>query len=241
VRLNTAQTAPFIQSLILVFARLCLAAAGEVVQFLSHIDVPGPNGPENGLHVVLGKWLENSINFAGYDEIRQNVIALSKLYDLNDARIAQTQVKGDLVVPASDRIMTRSRARQNPDQYTVIPAPLKMLKVLIEELLSAQGKLGSAAASAAAAVAADFDAEGDDGDEGWEDDPDTVDLSLGATKSELMQYMDGSGNRQRDDETQAYLTEFFLRAARENIAGFQGWYDQLTEDEKAKLNELAAQ
>ena len=70
-RLSTAQTAPFIQSLILVFARLCLNAAGEVVQFLSQIDVETHEGQENGLKVVLGKWLENSINFAGYDEIRQ--------------------------------------------------------------------------------------------------------------------------------------------------------------------------
>jgi importin-9 len=70
-RLSTAQAAPFIQSLVLVFARLCLNAAGEVVQFLSQITVPTPEGQENGLKVVLGKWLENSINFAGYDEIRQ--------------------------------------------------------------------------------------------------------------------------------------------------------------------------
>ncbi len=71
MRLGTAQAAHFIQSLILVFARLCLNAASEVVTFLSQINVPGPEGPENGLKVVLSKWLENSINFAGYDEIRQ--------------------------------------------------------------------------------------------------------------------------------------------------------------------------
>ncbi|OAA57071.1 importin beta-5 [Niveomyces insectorum RCEF 264] len=315
-RLSSAQTAPFIQSLILVFARLCLTAAGEVVGFLSQITV----GQENGLVVVLSKWLENSMNFAGYDEIRQNVIALSKLYDLNDARIAQTLVKGDLIVPTSDRIMTRSRAKQStpslahdwspenershhlvynplqtpaitdfftvpfkdPDQYTVIPAPLKILKLLIEELISAQGKLvgnaatleaGGASAAAAAAAAAlspkgnatpgenqagdastakeataghdDGDEDGGDAsDDGWEDETDDLlDLSLGATKNDLFAYLDGNGSgggsRMRDDETQAYLTEFFLRAAREDTAGFKGWYDQLTPQEQAKLNELA--
>jgi hypothetical protein len=40
-----------------------------------------------------------------------SVIALSKLYSLNDSRVAQTNVKGDLIVPTSDRIMTRSRAK----------------------------------------------------------------------------------------------------------------------------------
>jgi hypothetical protein len=41
-----------------------------------------------------------------------SVIALSKLYSLDDARLAQIQVKGDLMVPSDDgRIMTRSRAK----------------------------------------------------------------------------------------------------------------------------------
>jgi hypothetical protein len=50
-----------------------------------------------------------------------SVIALSKLYSLNDARVAQTMVKGDLIVPTSDRIMTRSRAKQS----MLIHAPLR--------------------------------------------------------------------------------------------------------------------
>lgn len=40
-----------------------------------------------------------------------SVIALSKLYSLNDPRVAQTNVKGDLIVSNSNRIMTRSRAK----------------------------------------------------------------------------------------------------------------------------------
>jgi hypothetical protein len=69
-RLATAEAAPFIQSLILVFARLSLVGAQDVVEFLAQIDING----QNGLQVVLGKWLENSINFAGYDEIRQKYV-----------------------------------------------------------------------------------------------------------------------------------------------------------------------
>lgn len=66
-RLATAQAAAFIQSLIIVFARLSLAGAQDVVEFLSQIQING----ESGLQVVMAKWLENSVNFAGYDEIRQ--------------------------------------------------------------------------------------------------------------------------------------------------------------------------
>lgn len=56
-----------------------------------------------------------------------------------------------------------------------------------------------------------------------------------------MSYIEGSGIRQRDDETQGYLTDFFIQAARENTSNFQDWYGMLTDEEKAKLNELAAQ
>lgn len=204
-----------------------------------------------------------------------SVIALSKLYSLNDPRLAQTQVKGDLIVNNADgQIKTRSRAKQSmlpgsysipttdavlkrlyqeyleeeqdaneptpesdPDQYTIIPASLKIVKVLIEELLSASGVRAAASAASAAMAAADFDDE-DDGEEGWEDDDDLLDLNLAATKAGLMSFAEGQ--RQRDDETQAYLTDFFIRAARENVANFQDWYNLLTEDEKSKLNELAS-
>lgn len=231
-RLATAAAAPFIQSLILVFARLSLVGAQDVVEFLNTVQI----NDQNGLQVVFSKWLENSVNFAGYDEIRQNVIALSNLYRLNDARLAATMVRGDLIIPVSDRIMTRSRAKQNPDQYTIIPAPLKILKVLIEELLTASGISG--AANAAAAAAAQF-ADDDDDDDGWEDDPDAVDLGLGGNKNDLMGFLEASNMRARDDQTQEYLTNFFIQAARENIANFAEWYNMLTEEEKGKLNELA--
>jgi importin-9 len=66
-RLATAEAAPFIQSLILVFARLSLVGAHDVVEFLAQIEIGG----QSGLQVVLSKWLEHSVNFAGYDEIRQ--------------------------------------------------------------------------------------------------------------------------------------------------------------------------
>lgn len=72
--------------------------------------------------------------------------------------------------------------------------------------------------------------------------PNTLDLGLGSTKADLMAYGEGANfMRQRDDETQAYLSEFFVKAARENTGGFNELYAALTEDEKSKLNELAAQ
>ncbi|TEY34826.1 hypothetical protein BOTCAL_0610g00020 [Botryotinia calthae] len=231
-RLVTAEAAPFIQSLILVFARLSLVGAHDVVEFLNQIEING----QSGLQVVLSKWLEHSVMFAGYDEIRQNVIALSKIFTLNDQRVGQTMVKGDLIVPTSNRIMTRSKAKLNPDQYTIIPASLKIFKVLIEELMSASG-LQNAATAAAAAEFADEDGD----DDSWEDLPNVLDLGLSSTKADLMAFGEGRGGfgRNRDDETQAYLTEFFVKAGRENLGGFNEFYEALSDEEKVKLQELA--
>lgn len=108
--------------------------------------------------------------------------------------------------------------------------------MLVEELLSASGV--HAAANAAAVSAEFLDAESDDGADGWEDEP-TLDLGLASTKADLMNWAENN-SRGRDDETQAYLIEFFKVAARDNVAGFQDWFNMLAEEEKAKLTQLAA-
>ncbi|OAR01140.1 hypothetical protein LLEC1_05590 [Akanthomyces lecanii] len=233
-RLAVAQAAAIIQSLILVFARLSLNGAQDVVEFLSQIQI---NSKENGLQIVMSKWLENSVSFAGYDEIRQNVIALSKLFALNDKRLAEIPVKGDLIVEDDGIIKTRSRAKQHPDEYSIIPAQLKIIKVLIEELLSASGSRATANL-ASAAVANDALLDEDDGEDGWEDD-ETLDLTLNSVKGDLMSFMENGGQRQRDDQTQAYLADFFIRAAQEDTGHFNQWYPKLSEEERQKLHELA--
>ncbi|KAJ5690523.1 Armadillo-like helical [Penicillium macrosclerotiorum] len=233
-RLATAQQAQFIQSLILVFARLTLISAREVVDFLAQVNLGG----QSGLVVVLSKWLENSVNFAGYDEIKQNIFALARLYELADPRLAEVPVKGDLIIQDTGRIKTRSQARANPDRFTTVPAPLKIVKVLVEELSAASG---NAAMDAAQAAALD-DAASDDGDDDWEDVPGQIlDLGLGMTKQQLMSFGEGGsegvfGVRRRDDETQAFLVDFFRRASQQ--PAFAELFGALTADEQGKLQSL---
>ncbi|KAF2761809.1 ARM repeat-containing protein [Pseudovirgaria hyperparasitica] len=320
IRLGSASKIQLIQSLTLVFARLSLVSAKEVVDFLAQVEIQTEQGPQTGLQTVLAKWLENSIHFVGYDEIRQNVIALSKLYELEDARLSQVQVKGDLIVPTSDRIMTRSRAKQSryfsrspvyrdflaaqnaqygsnnnstpsllsptssssfpssypasmysastpntpdfpntplstssfpsnvfsfsdeipctnndsdPDQFAIIPAPLKILKVLVQELLSASG-MASHLDGSNAQEAADDEADDDDG---WEDD-DVIDLGLGMTKQDLMGYDTDAATRGKDDETQTYLLQFFQGASTK--PGFDDLFNALTPEEQQKLRAMSS-
>ena len=164
----------------------------------------------------------------------RSIVALSKLYELHDPRLARVQVRGDLVVPPSSRIMTRSRARQTPDQYTRVSAPLKIIKVLVEELLSAAGTRTLDAA--AAAELEDDDDEGGSGE--WEDEPLAfLDLGTGMTKSQLMALGEedeaSSAPRGRDDETQAFLMGFFRAQAHEPT--FDEMFQALTAEEREKL------
>lgn len=88
IRLSTADHANFIQNLVLVFARLSITNAREVVDFLAQVEVETKDsGLKSGLEVVLRKWLDNSATFSGYDAIRQNVIALTNIYKLHDERL----------------------------------------------------------------------------------------------------------------------------------------------------------
>lgn len=231
VRLSTAEHANFIQNLVLVFARLALTNAKEVLDFLAQVHVEGGAGG-TGLEVVLRKWLENSVHFSGYDAIRQNIIALTNIYKLHDERLANIQVQGDLMVDNSTRIKTRSQAKRTPDRYSIIPVPLKLTKVLISELSNPLSP------STPGLMQNQNNADSDDEDGEWEDEPGIVDLANPATTAELMAYADESkwNMHQLDDDTQSYLVEFFKHASTE--PDFQNLYQSLTDEEREKLHQM---
>ncbi|KAI4142384.1 MAG: hypothetical protein L6R39_004958 [Caloplaca ligustica] len=224
VRLSTAEHASFIQNLVLVFARLAVTNAKEVLDFLAQVHVEGGAGG-TGLEVVLRKWLENSVHFSGYDAIRQNIIALTNIYKLHDERLANIQVQGDLMVDNSSRIKTRSQSKRAPDRYSIIPVPLKLTKVLISELANPLSP------STPGLMQNKLSGDTDDEDGEWEDEPNIVDL-------ELMAYADESrwNIHQLDDDTQSYLVDFFKQASTE--PDFQNVYQGLTDEEREKLHNM---
>ena len=235
VRLASAERAHFVQSLIMVFARLSMTNPQDVVDFLSQLRINN----ESGLQIVMSKWLESSPSFAGYDDIRQNIVALSKLYGLCDQRLAPIMVKGDMIVPQSDTIMTRSRAKKNPDQFTIIPVPLKIVKLLVDELISASGPGTTAGAGAAAAEAVADEEDESEEDEEWVDEASPFVAGLASAKSEFGAFAEenpGSARRQADDATQAYLETFFREQSQDGR--FQEVFATLTPQEQEKLRTL---
>ncbi|KAL8961471.1 MAG: hypothetical protein Q9193_001979 [Seirophora villosa] len=231
VRLSTAEHASFIQNLVLVFARLALTNAKEVLDFLAQVHIEGGAGG-TGLEVVLRKWLEHSVHFSGYDAIRQNIIALTNIYKLHDERLANIQVQGDLMADNSSRIKTRSQSKRTPDRYSIIPIPLKLTKVLISELSN------PLTPSTPGLMQNKLSGDSDDEDGEWEDEPNIVDLGNPTTTAELMAYADEAKwhVHEVDDDTQSYLIDFFKQASTE--PDFQNLYHGLTDEEREKLHSM---
>jgi importin-9 len=159
--------------------------------------------------------------------------------------------------------ITYSNIPLEPDRFTFVPANVKILKVLVEELHSAAGS-GQDLDSTAIDALQD-DESGDD--EEWEDDPDILDFP-GVTKkgtliarnrisialisatyplgfmnlaltvwlfSDLLAFgEEGLQPRLRDDETQAYLMNFFREASQK--PGFTEMFNALTPEEQVKLH-----
>ena len=176
IRLSTATHPNTIQNLIMVFARLSLENAKDILDFLAQVQIPEPT-PGSGLEVVMRKWLENCINFAGFDDVRQNVKALTNIYNLHDERLMSIPVQGDLIVEMTTRIKTRSQSKKEPDQFSVITAPLKLVKVLIAEMSNPPNSAGLSKKGLDGHVSDEAE------DDGWEDEPNILDLGSPSTRS----------------------------------------------------------
>ncbi|KAF3207364.1 hypothetical protein TWF679_008430 [Orbilia oligospora] len=230
-RLATAAEPNLIQSLIVVFARLVIKQPSDVVDFLATNSI----GDRSGLQVVLSAWLENSSVFSGYAEIKQNVVALANLYALNDPRVAAISVQGDQIVEQTTRIMTRAQ-RKN------ISAPLKIIKVLVNELGSGSPSNSTWKVDMAGTAKGAIEEPVEEEDGEWEDDDDVIDLGSHAVKQALLGLGEetersASGLRRGgDDDTTEFIVNFFREASNNNIGGFNEIYGQLTDDEKHSLS-----
>lgn len=208
VRLSTAEHLGLIQSLAMVYARLSLWNAQDVINFLADI----PIGQISALQVVVTKWLENATHFVGFEAVRQNIRALVEIYGLHDARFAAIQVQGEEIVNvASTRIRTRSMAKTDPVQYTVVSAELKLIKLLIQELLPSYMTIQQAFNAKIVPKKASSD-------DSW-----------ASTTSGSPSMSPSKG----DSETQKFLVEFFTRIGAE--VRFQELYGQLTPAEQNRL------
>ncbi|KAK7206401.1 armadillo-type protein [Myxozyma melibiosi] len=177
-RLEAASNPLFIQNLVLVFAHMVTIDAEGVIGFLADLEFSN----SSGLETVVRAWLDNFDVFRGYKEIQLNVLALTKLYQLHDLRVEEIVVKGDILVDEASKkgvILTRSRAKNTPVQYSMIPAHAKIVKLLVRELgaIPSDSGIPSRAGIMAAAESNESAVDEGDGDE-WEDVFNPADIGL---------------------------------------------------------------
>ncbi|KAL6451490.1 hypothetical protein SBY92_002832 [Candida maltosa Xu316] len=218
-RLIIAKETPTIENLVMVFCQLVLKSPQDMLNFLSNMELQG----KSGLTVVLPIWFDSYEVTRGFEQIKQNSLALGQIFGLGDPRVENLIVNGDIIPYDTDLIITRSMAKSMPDRYTQISASLKIIKLLVGELQfqcqqpSAEGYLPAG--------------EEDDND-GWEDMDD-----IGVPNYEkLKSYVDDE-KQDTDEGLKNLLIQFFRECTVKNLGNFQKYYEQLSDDEKKVITE----
>lgn len=228
-RLVVAKEVVTIENLIMVFCKLVLnASPEELLDALTSLQQEDPDtgATKNGLQLVLPIWFTSFEVTRGFEKIKQNILALGKIYSLSDVRISSMIVDGDLIPYDGDLIVTRSMSKNMPNQYTQIPASLKILKLLASELgFQCQQPDPN-----------DYLPEQDDGDGDWED---MADLGV-PTLDKLKSYVDS--DNEDDDQTtdqgiKEMLVQFFKECTTKNLGDFQRYYEMLSDEEKKIITE----
>ena len=96
VRMQTAQTATFLQSLIIPFAFLVYNHCDPVLDLLESARV-GEVG-RVGLDVLLNTWCENAATFQGFWPTRISALALCTLLRAGRPSLQNVVVKGDIII-----------------------------------------------------------------------------------------------------------------------------------------------
>ncbi|KAJ1837623.1 hypothetical protein LPJ57_011372, partial [Coemansia sp. RSA 486] len=201
----------------------------------------------------------------GYYSRKVSAVALTRLFALEDPRVAGLVVQGDLIPNAANRgkIVTRSISRTNPDQYTQIPATAKIVKLLLAEIeLDVESMFARHDGAGLSSVIDEADLERDGADvDDWEDDAD-YDLHEGADFGGKYDYlsefidrgidMDEVDDDDDDDEDvladpiynqdlNETLGSFLQQVVQSDKAGFRAAIEPtLTEKEGALLGKLVA-
>ncbi|KAI8368240.1 armadillo-type protein [Radiomyces spectabilis] len=236
-RLQTTSYQPFIQSLVMVFAHLIIQQQDTVLQFLSNTAING----KSGLEILMPTWCDYYDSFSGYYSLKVSAIALSKVFLVNDPRLQNLNVKGELVVNPNAGIVTRSRSKNNPDQYTAILLPTKIIKLLVADL--------SNTVTSEQVPQEEVESIGDEDNE-WEDLDDEIASAhkdfnfLSEMLANLPEDEDDEENNpdlkndpiyQTDMKT--YLTEFFRNCSGHNVNHFMDiCQHQLNDEEKHMLD-----
>ncbi|KAF5384768.1 hypothetical protein D9615_001050 [Tricholomella constricta] len=251
-RMVTAKTATFLQSLIIPFAFLINNQRDTILSLLESMTI----NEHSGLDILIRTWCENAETFQGFWPSRISTMGLIQLFTAERPTLQNLVVKGDIIVNKANNnvIMTRSRTRTTPTEFTSIPFPVKALKLLLHDVQS-----GGESATITAQGGDTYDIDSDDGDEDWTEEEK---LNQGFKEDEFAFLSDMLGPRgmafdnddvldDSDDEDlkndpisemdmQAHLVSFFRECAARNINNFSALVGQLTAEETLVIRQVVA-
>lgn len=245
-RLGQATNITTTQNLLSVFCFVTSADAQQTVDFLFNITINN----QNGLYLVMSKWLESFDVVRGEKRAKENIISLSKLFFLNDQRLASMQVNGDLIPYESDIIITRSMAKEMPDRYTQVSVYQKVVKLFTSEL-EFQGKHQDPQLLMAGTQGIETNTGEKQNDDNNDYDDDWEDVEGPLDYERLQHYVEEDGVDDEADELDEQcladeldsrsihqlLVDFFKEVAAKNVSDFRMIYEQLSDNEKQILSE----
>ncbi|CAI2007604.1 hypothetical protein SEUBUCD646_0G00440 [Saccharomyces eubayanus] len=246
VRLVKAQNISTQQNLFSVLCFLTCNDPKQTVDFLSSFQIDNIDA----LSLVMPKWMESFEIVRGERRIKENIIALIKLFFLDDARLHKLTVNGDLIPYDGDLIITRSMAKKMPDKYVQVPLYTKIIKLFVSEL-GFQNKqpnpeqlITTDITKDAANNDNDDHDDDDDDDDDWEDVDDVLDYEK--LKDYIGDDVDGGEEDDSEDITglmdvkesvMEILVGFFKEVASKDVSGFHCIYESLSDNERKALSE----
>ncbi|KAJ6520160.1 armadillo-type protein [Mycena sanguinolenta] len=239
-RMTTAKTATFLQSLVIPFAFLINNQRDTVLDLLESMNIQG----RSGLDILIQTWCENAETFQGFWPSRISTMGLCQLFVSERPSLQNLMVKGDIIVKPETQnvIMTRSRTKLSPHEFSSIPFPVKTLKLLLHDVQS-----GGESATITAQGETFNEVDSDDGDEEWAEEEKINPHDEFEYLSELigpkgMAFDNDDVLEEDDDEDlkkdsvstmdmQAHLLSFFQECAARNTNNFSAIVDQMSAEE----------
>ncbi|CAI4441452.1 CFC_HP_G0056010.mRNA.1.CDS.1 [Saccharomyces cerevisiae] len=240
VRLIKTQNISTEQNLLSVLCFLTCNDPKQTVDFLSSFQIDNTDA----LTLVMRKWIEAFEVIRGEKRIKENIVALSNLFFLNDKRLQKVVVNGDLIPYEGDLIITRSMAKKMPDRYVQVPLYTKIIKLFVSEL-SFQSKQPNPEQLITSDIKQEVvNANKDDDNDDWEDVDDVLDYD------KLKEYIDDDVDEEADDDSDditglmdvkesvvQLLVRFFKEVASKDVSGFHCIYETLSDSERKVLSE----
>ncbi|KAK6921832.1 hypothetical protein RJ641_012339 [Dillenia turbinata] len=243
-RMQSSQIAGLKSSLLVILARLVHMSAPNVEKFIDLLLTMPAESHANSFAYMMSEWTKQQGEIQGAYQIKVTTTALALLLSTRHAELAKVHVQGHLIKSTAG-IMTRSKAKLAPDQWTLMPLPEKILSLLADVLIEIQEQ---------AFGDNDEDTDWEDLGEGNLETEEDLLYSVSATSSARPSYdqLNAMAKDQDDSEGDlltaadplneinlaSYLTDFFVKFFQNDSLMFNHLCQSLTADQQKAIKQV---